>query len=109
MSRPPRLLIVSPIASHPADQGNAARIQTLGAALMARGITCEFLCFATEGLIPSQQAAMAGFWHTLHVEAAVETGEASLPGCWGSTTGAHRSSQSALPACTVPGATTRCW
>jgi hypothetical protein len=83
MRRPPRLLIVSPIASHPADQGNAARIQSLGGALMARGIACEFLCFATEGLAPSQQAAMAGFWHALHVEPGVDTGESSMPGCWG--------------------------
>ncbi|MFC7688938.1 hypothetical protein ACFQY5_04125 [Paeniroseomonas aquatica] len=83
MRRPPRLLIVSPIASHPADQGNAARIQSLGGALMARGIACEFLCFATEGLAPSQQAAMAGFWHALHVEPGVVTGESSMPGCWG--------------------------
>ena len=83
MTRPPRLLVVSPIASHPADQGNAARIQALGAALMARGVTCEFLCFATEGLVPSQQMAMAGFWRALHVEAGVAIGESSLPGCWG--------------------------
>lgn len=83
MNRPPRLLIVSPIASHPADQGNAARIQALGVALMTRGITCEFLCFATEGLVPSQHAAMAGFWHELHLEPGVAIGEASLPGCWG--------------------------
>lgn len=78
-----RILIVSPIASHPAEQGNAARIQALGAALMARGIACEFLCFATEGLAPSQRAAMAGFWQALHVEPGVMVGEASLPGCWG--------------------------
>ena len=52
MKRAPRLLIVSPIASHPADQGNAARILALGAALTARGVACEFLYFATEGLVP---------------------------------------------------------
>lgn len=82
MRRAPRLLMVSPIASHPADQGNAARIQALGRTLMARGISCEFLYFATEGLAPSQQAAMAGFWHALHVEPGVAVGEPGLPGAW---------------------------
>ena len=80
--RAPRLLILSPIASHPADQGNAARIQALGAALMARGIRCEFLHLATEGSAPSQQAAMAGFWHGFHELPAAAVGEPSLPGAW---------------------------
>ncbi len=83
IGRAPRLLILSPIASHPADQGNAARIQALGAALMARGIRCEFLHLATEGIAPSQQAAMAGFWHALHEVPPPVTGEPSLPGIWG--------------------------
>ena len=55
---PPRILIVSPIASHPADQGNSARIQSLGRELMARGVVCEFLLYATEGCSPAQGAAM---------------------------------------------------
>ncbi|MBL6456856.1 glycosyltransferase [Belnapia sp. T6] len=83
MSRVPRLLVVSPIASHPADQGNAARIAALGAALMARGIRCEFLHFATEGAAPSAEAAMARFWHALHTEPGSAIGEPSLPGVWG--------------------------
>ncbi|MBC4018922.1 glycosyltransferase [Siccirubricoccus deserti] len=81
--RPPRLLVVSPIPSHPADQGNAARIQALGAALMARGVICDFLYYATEGLIPPQQAAMAGFWHALHIVPPVPVGRMRHPGCWG--------------------------
>jgi hypothetical protein len=79
----PRLLVLSPIASHPADQGNAARIQELGAALMVRGIRCEFLHCATEGSTPSQRAAMAGFWHAFHEVPAAVTGEPGLPGAWG--------------------------
>ena len=61
MSRPPRVLIVSPIASHPADQGNAARIQAMGRELMARGAVCEFVHYATEGCAPEQEAAMSAF------------------------------------------------
>jgi hypothetical protein len=81
--RPPRLLMVSPIPSHPADQGNAVRIQALGAALMARGVVCDFLYYATEGLRPAQRAAMAGFWHALHIVPPVPVGRMRHPGCWG--------------------------
>ena len=83
MSRAPRLLVVSPVASHPADQGNSARIQTLGAALMARGVVCDFLYYATEGCTAAQRAAMAGFWNALHVLPPVPTGRTGLPGLWG--------------------------
>ncbi|WP_043363624.1 glycosyltransferase [Belnapia sp. F-4-1] len=78
-----RLLILSPIASHPADQGNAARIQGLGAALMARGIRCEFLHCTTEGSTPGGRIAMASFWHGFHEVPAAVIGEPSLPGAWG--------------------------
>ncbi|TCZ66880.1 glycosyltransferase family protein [Roseicella aquatilis] len=82
MSRAPRILVVSPAPSHPADQGNSARIQAMGAALMARGITCDFLYYATEGCSPAQREAMAGFWHRLHVLPPVPTGGMGLPGLW---------------------------
>ncbi|MBV1798575.1 glycosyltransferase family 4 protein [Siccirubricoccus sp. G192] len=83
MSRAARLLIVSPIASHPADQGNAARIQAFGREMMARGLICEFLYYTAEGITPAQRDAMAGFWHALHLVPAERIGEPSLPGCWG--------------------------
>ena len=82
MRRAPRLLVVSPAPSHPADQGNSARIQGLGAALMARGVVCDFLYYATEGCSPAQRAAMAGFWHALHVLPPVPTGSMGFPGLW---------------------------
>ena len=82
MSRAPRLLVVSPAPSHPADQGNSARIQALGAALMARGVVCDFLYYATEGCSPAQRAAMAAFWHALHVLPPVPTGPMGFPGLW---------------------------
>jgi hypothetical protein len=82
LHRAPRLLMVSPAPSHPADQGNSARIQVLGTALMARGVVCDFLYYATEGCSPSQREAMAGFWHALHVLPAVPTGPMGFPGLW---------------------------
>ncbi|RAI60323.1 glycosyltransferase family protein [Roseicella frigidaeris] len=83
MSRSPRLLVVSPAPSHPADQGNSARIQALGAGLMARGVACDFLYYATEGCSPAQREAMAGFWQALHLVPPVPTGAMRFPGLWG--------------------------
>jgi hypothetical protein len=82
MTHAPRLLVVSPAPSHPADQGNAARIQALGTALMARGVVCDFLYYATEGCSPAQRQAMAGFWNALHVLPPVPTGSMGFPGLW---------------------------
>lgn len=83
MKRPARILVVSPIASHPADQGNSARIQAFGREMMARGVICEFLYYTVEGLAPAQRAAMAGFWHALHLVPAGPVARQSLPGAWG--------------------------
>lgn len=77
-----RILLVSPVASHPADQGNAARLIAFGAALAARGILCEFLHVATEGATPAQRAAMAAFWAATYEAAPSRRAEPSAPGHW---------------------------
>jgi len=77
-----RVLLVSPVASHPPDQGNAARLVAFGAALMARGITCEFLHYATEGATDAQRAAMAAFWDDAHEVAVVGRPEPRFAGHW---------------------------
>ena len=83
MTRPPRVLIVSPVASHPADQGNAARIQAVGRELMARGAVCEFVHYATEGCTPAQEAAMSGFWGGgFHLVPPQPVARAGMPGVW---------------------------
>ncbi len=80
---PPRVLIVSPIASHPADQGNAARIQAMGRELMARGAVCEFLHYATEGCTPEQEAAMSAFWRGgFHLVPPQLVARQGMPGAW---------------------------
>jgi hypothetical protein len=80
---PPRVLIVSPIASHPADQGNAARIQAMGRELMARGVVCEFLHYATEGCTPAQEAAMSAFWRGgFHLVPPQPLARQGMPGAW---------------------------
>ena len=86
MNRPrpaPRVLVVSPIASHPADQGNAARIQATGRELMARGVVCEFLHYATEGCAPEQEAAMSAFWRGgFHLVPPQPVARAGMAGAW---------------------------
>lgn len=83
MTRPPRVLVVSPIASHPADQGNAARIQAMGRELMARGVVCEFVHYATEGSAPAQETAMSGFWRGgFHGIQPQPVARAGMPGVW---------------------------
>ncbi|HYI82487.1 MAG TPA: glycosyltransferase [Acetobacteraceae bacterium] len=80
---PPRVLIVSPIASHPADQGNSARIQAMGRELMARGVVCEFLHYATEGCTPAQEAAMSAFWRGgFHPVPPQPPSRMGMPGAW---------------------------
>ena len=83
MRRGPRILVVSPVPSHPADQGNAARILASARALMARGATLEFLYYELEGLEPAQEAAMRGFWAALHVQPAVPPRRQSFATHWG--------------------------
>lgn len=80
---PPRLLIVSPVASHPPDQGNAARILALAGALAARGVLCEFLYHTAEGMTATQEAAMRAHWPAFHVNHAERRPEPRLPGAWG--------------------------
>ncbi|WP_135466270.1 glycosyltransferase family protein [Crenalkalicoccus roseus] len=83
MTRPPRLLVVSPIASHPPDQGNAARLVAFGQEMAARGILCEFLYHTLEGLQDAQREAMAAFWPVLHLHHAPPLPEPRFPGAWG--------------------------
>lgn len=80
--RPPCVLVVSPVPSHPADQGNAARIQAMGRELMARGAVCEFLYYAAEGCAPAQEAAMAAFWHGFHLVPPQPPARPGMPGVW---------------------------
>lgn len=82
-ARPPRVLIVSPVASHPADQGNSARIVAVAEGLAARGVLSEFLYHTAEGMTAAQEDAMRAAWPAFHVNHAERRTEPSLPGQWG--------------------------
>ena len=62
-----RVLLVSPIPSHPQDQGNSARICALGRLLQRAGAIVHFLYYPLEGLAPDQRRAMQVQWDALHI------------------------------------------
>ena len=69
-----RILIVSPIASHPQRQGNATRIATLGDLLRSLGHTVDYLYYAMEGLTGVEEAAMRAAWDSfMHVMPTIDT------------------------------------
>jgi len=61
------ILIVSPIPSHPPNQGNSARILALGRAMQCAGLRVHFLYHTMEGLTEAQHRAMASCWDELHI------------------------------------------
>jgi hypothetical protein len=81
--RSPRVLVVSPIPSHPADQGNSARIQALAAELIGRGLVLEFFYYGMEGLTETQRAEMQAFWADFHFMASVPLPDPKFGPCWG--------------------------
>lgn len=81
--RPCSVLIVSPIASHPAIQGNSARIQAMGCELMRRGIVADFFYYGMEGLTQNQAEAMHVFWNHFYFMKSLPNHRQSLPDAWG--------------------------
>jgi polysaccharide biosynthesis protein PslH len=61
-----RVLLVSPIPTHPQDQGNSARIYGFGRMLQSAGCIVHFLYYQTEGLTPAQRADMDACWDHFH-------------------------------------------
>lgn len=61
-----RILLVSPIPSHPQDQGNSARIYGFARMLQSAGFIVHFLYYQMEGLTAAQRAAMEACWDHFH-------------------------------------------
>src|SRR4030095_13458821 len=61
-----RILVVSPVASHPQNQGNSARIHALCKCLQALGYLVHFLYYPMEGLTAGQRAEMTQAWTAFH-------------------------------------------
>ena len=61
-----RILVVSPVATHPRNQGNSARIHALCKGLQALGHLIHFLYYPMEGLTPAQRDDMTACWDGFH-------------------------------------------
>lgn len=61
-----RILLVSPVATHPRNQGNSARIYALCKCLQALGHLVHFLYYPMEGLALDQREEMANCWDGFH-------------------------------------------
>lgn len=77
------ILIVSPIASHPADQGNAARIQAEALELKRRNVAADFFYYGMEGMSDGQYEAMSRFWRRFFFLKSAPLEPPSLPRTWG--------------------------
>ena len=82
-STKPRLLVVSPTPSHPANQGNSARIFVLARELMSRGFVADIAYYQLEDLTPTQHADMNAFWNEVHPFVPSGPFIQSLPTTWG--------------------------
>ena|SRR6266403_2215176 len=83
MTAPSRLLVVSPVVTHPATHGNSARIQALGQQLLSRSIAAEQLYYGMEGLTAWQEAGMSAFWSRFHFVKSTPLPPPSLGSSWG--------------------------
>ena len=61
-----RILLASPIPSHPQDQGNSARIHGFGRMLQSAGFIVHFLYYEMEGLTAAQRVQMEACWDHFH-------------------------------------------
>jgi glycosyltransferase involved in cell wall biosynthesis len=80
---PRSVLVVSPIPSHPAMQGNAARIQAVAVQLRARGIVPDFFYYGMEGLSPDQAEEMKRFWNRFIFMKSLPLPQSSMARTWG--------------------------
>ncbi|WP_146202042.1 glycosyltransferase family protein [Teichococcus aestuarii] len=78
-----RVLVVSPIPSHPADQGNSARIQAFGHQLKQRGSVVDFFYYGMEGLSNEQRVHMSAFWNHFHFMPSLPLARPCFAECWG--------------------------
>lgn len=61
-----RILVISPIASHPQNQGNSARIAAVCRQLQSLGHLVHFLYYPLEGLTDAQRQEMSASWDFFH-------------------------------------------
>jgi hypothetical protein len=83
MKRGARVLIVTPVFTHPPIQGNAARILAFGRELKARGITVDVVHYCLDYMTVEGDAAMRREWNAVHLIPAQPHRPQSHPAFWG--------------------------
>lgn len=78
-----KILVVSPVPSHPSNQGNAARILTLSGQLMQRGFVVDFFYYSMEGITSQFRREMESFWNEFHFLPSLPLPEPSFARYWG--------------------------
>lgn len=81
--RSTRVLIVAPTYSHPADQGNSARINALGRRLQNAGIVVDYLFYVLDWPGETGIRAMRDCWDAVHLLASQSPARQSHATCWG--------------------------
>lgn len=83
MTRRPRILLVSPTYTHPANQGNSARIQAMGLHLKRAGIDVDVLFYVMEWAGDESISQMRSCWNAVHLLGAKPNKPQSFATCWG--------------------------
>ncbi len=78
-----RILVVSPVPSHPQDQGNSARLYALARVFKARDVQLDLVYYGLEGISDSQRTMHERFWNEFVFVRAVAHGRMSYPDVWG--------------------------
>lgn len=78
-----RVLIVTPVFTHPPSQGNAARILAFGRELKARGFTVDVLHYCLDLMTPEGESQMAREWNKVVLIPARPHKPQSHPAYWG--------------------------
>jgi hypothetical protein len=79
----PRILVISPMASHPPNQGNSLRLLAFNRELMARGARIDLVYYGMEGLTPDAEAAMRAAWNDFIFVPSRPLGRQSYATYWG--------------------------
>ncbi|QRM35612.1 glycosyltransferase [Microvirga sp. VF16] len=83
MTKPLSVLVISPTYSHPADQGNSARVQRFGRELMRRGLSVDLLYYGMDGISDEQRKEMSSFWRRFFFLSSRPLPHPKLPTGWG--------------------------
>lgn len=78
-----RLLIIAPMPSHPAIQGNSARLFLFCNELKERGVILDFIYYGMEPLTFEAEAAMRAWWHGFTFVESSPPSRQTYPSSWG--------------------------